>query len=162
MKIYEVNMKRLALLLLPPSYRKPLLAAFAKSMVRGINEVYNRFIRYREEKRYRLSYNGQVCKMRGLLNNLFDSTEQRIRIRDIDRDDAGMFLWRRSEKTGLLVGIRKMGGTPIYKRGYMGSRVPDFAVELPLALYGSIDEDRLQAVVKQYKLASKRFRISYY
>jgi len=32
---------------------------------------------------------------------------------------------------------------------------------VPLALYGEVDTDRIRAVVNQYKLASKRFSITF-
>ena len=52
MSLYDLKIKRLALLLLPTFYRKPLIAAFAQSMVQGVNIVYGNFMRWRQDKQY--------------------------------------------------------------------------------------------------------------
>mgnify|MGYP000252482231 FL=1 len=70
------------MLLLPTFYRKPLIAAFAQSMVQGVNIVYGNFMRWRQDKQYRLSHNGQVCYLRAVLNDQFDPIERRITITD--------------------------------------------------------------------------------
>ncbi len=80
MSLYDLKIKRLALLLLPTFYRKPLIAAFAQSMVQGVNIVYGNFMRWRQDKQYRLSHNGQVCYLRAVLNDQFDPIERRITI----------------------------------------------------------------------------------
>lgn len=82
MSLYDLKIKRLALLLLPTFYRKPLIAAFAQSMVQGVNIVYGNFMRWRQDKQYRLSHNGQVCYLRAVLNDQFDPIERRITITD--------------------------------------------------------------------------------
>ena len=47
MSLYDLKIKRLALLLLPTFYRKPLIAAFAQSMVQGVNIVYGKYARHK-------------------------------------------------------------------------------------------------------------------
>ena len=146
MSVYDVKIKRLALLLLPTALRKPLVAAFMQSAVQGCSVLHGEFMRWRDDKDYRLWHNGQVCHLRAVLNDTFDQTERRITVDD--------------EDSGGLRGAR-LFTRDINRRGYGGVSGFDFWVSVPYALMGKIDETRLAAVVSTYKLASKRWSINY-
>ena len=141
MSVYDVKIKRLALLLLPTALRKPLVAAFMQSAVQGCNVLHGEFMRWRDEQNYRLWHNGQVCHLRAVLNDTFDQSERRITVDDESSEDGKAFI--------------------INRRGYGGVSGFDFWVSVPYALRGKIDETRLAAVVSTYKLASKRWTINY-
>lgn len=148
MSVYDVKIKRLALLLLPTALRKPLVAAFMQSAVQGCSVLHGEFMRWRDDKDYRLWHNGQVCHLRAVLNDTFDQTERRITVDDEDRH--------------ILLPVRGGGKAFIInRRGYGGVSGFDFWVSVPYALMGKIDETRLAAVVSTYKLASKRWTINY-
>ena len=68
---YDVNFKRLALLLLPTFWRRPLFAAMAYAAVSPLQYLHTRFILWKRESDYRLEHNGQVCYLRALLNDKF-------------------------------------------------------------------------------------------
>lgn len=163
MSVYDVKIKRLALLLLPTAYRKPLLAAFAQSLVQGANVVHGNFMRWRQDKQYRLSHNGQVCYLRAALNDTFDQVERRITVEDeqsSEERDARLYL--REVERAILIPLRSAGGAFIInRRGYSGVSGYDFWVSIPYALRGKVDETRLAAVVDTYRLASKRWTINY-
>ena len=61
---YDVNFKRLALLLLPTFWRRPLFAAMAYAAVSPLQYLHTRFILWKRESDYRLEHNGQVCYLR--------------------------------------------------------------------------------------------------
>ena len=86
MSVYDIKIKRLALLLLPTALRKPLVAAFMQSAVQGCSVLHGEFMRWRDDKDYRLWHNGQVCHLRAVLNDTFDHTERRI---TVDDEDSG-------------------------------------------------------------------------
>ena len=161
--VYDVKIKRLALLLLPTALRKPLVAAFMQSAVQGCNVLHGEFMRWRDKQNYRLWHNGQVCHLRAVLNDTFDQAERRITVDDEDSDGVrGACLFTRDMDRHILLPVRSGGKAFIInRRGYGGVSGFDFWVSVPYALMGKIDRARLAAVVSTYKLASKRWTINY-
>lgn len=162
MSVYEIKIKRFALLLLPTALRKPLFAGLVQSAVQGCNVLYGEFMRYRDERNYRLWHSGQVCYLRAVLNDTFDQTGRRITIDDDAWGAQGMHLFARDMDRQILVPVRSTGRAMIInRRGYGDVSGYDFWVSVPRALSGRIDETRLAAVVGTYKLAGKRWTINY-
>ena len=156
MSVYDVKIKRLALLLLPTALRKPLVAAFMQSTVQGCSVLHGEFMRWRDDN------NGQVCHLRAVLNDTFDQTERRITVDDEDSGGLrGARLFTRDMDRHILLPVRGGKAFIINRRGYGGVSGFDFWVSVPYALMGKIDETRLAAVVSTYKLASKRWTINY-
>jgi hypothetical protein len=162
MSVYDIKIKRFALLLLPTALRKPLLAGLVQSAVQGCNVLYGEFMRWRNDRNYRLWHNGQVCYLRAVLNDTFDQTGRRITVDDDAVGVQGMRLFTRDMDRQILVPVRSTGRAIIInRRGYGGVSGYDFWVSIPYALSGRIDETRLAAVVSNYKLASKRWTVNY-
>lgn len=164
MSVYDLRVKKLALQLLPTFWRRPLMAAFAQSLVQGVNKNYGDFMRWRNEEDYRLAHNGQVCKLRGLLNDAFDPQARRITVEDAwDDSRAGQLVYCRETGRHILLGKRgHKCAYVINRRGFGGANGMDFCVNIPLELRGMVDEVRLNAMVNTYKLASKRWTIHYF
>lgn len=163
MSVYDIKIKRLALLLLPTTLRRPLVAAFMQSAVQGCNVLHGDFMRWKADKDYRLSHNGQVCHLRAALNDTFDQTERRITVDDEEGGgQPGARLFVREMDRHILLPVRDSGKAFIInRRGYGGVNGFDFWVSVPYALMGKIDVPRLAALVDTYKLASKRWTINY-
>lgn len=162
MSKYEVNFKRFALLLLPTFWRKPILGAINYAMVSPLNYLHTRFVLFQRESYYRLTHNGQVCYLRAVLNDTFDPIERRITVTE-DADSMGILMLRnREEEKAVLLPARETGRAIIVnRRGFDGINGFDFWVNIPAALYETVDVTRLKAIVGTYKLASKRFSINY-
>lgn len=159
---YDVNIKRLALLLLPTFWRRPLFAAVVFAAVTPLQAVHMRFMRWKDDTDYRLRYNGQVCHLRAVLNDLFDPGERRITVTDNVENIGSVVLHHRDAEQSLRFPARGSGRIVILnRRGYGGVNGYDFWVNLPLALYDKIDPEQVRAVVDTYKLASKRFSINF-
>lgn len=163
MSVYDVKIKRLALLLLPTFLRRPLMAALVQSAVQGVSVLHGSFMQWRADRDYRLTHNGQVCHLRAVLNDTFDQTERRITVDDEDSGGLrGARLFTRDMDRHILLPARETGGAlVINRRGFGGASGLDFWVSVPYALMGKIDETRLAALVSTYKLASKRWTINY-
>lgn len=162
-RIYRTNIKRLALLTLPTWLRRPIATALLYAGVAPLARQLRDVRDLREATSYRLSHNGQVCKLRGALNDAFDAKERRIKVEDEEsgRTD-GSVVYLRSEERELPVSARGTGRAVIINgRGYGGASGYDFWVTLPRALRGEVDETRLTATVNRYKPASKRWTINY-
>lgn len=161
-KFYDVNFKRLALLLLPTFRRRPLLAAVAYASVSPLQWLHTRFMLWRRDTDYRLLHNGQVCRLRGLLNDLFDPIERRITVTEEAPNVGNILFYKREMQRAVRLPVRGSGRTVVLnRRGYGGVSGYDFWVNIPVALLGETDTDRLRAVVDAYKLASKRYQINF-
>lgn len=159
---YAINMKRLALLLLPTFWRRPLFAALTYAAVSPLQALHTRFMRWRQETDYRLRYNGQVCHLEAVLNDRFDPLQRRITITDNAENIGSITLHRRVVDRSVLLPQRGSGRIILLnRRGYGGVSGVDFWVNLPISLYGDIDLAQVRAVVGTYKLASKRFSINF-
>lgn len=159
---YDINVKRLALLLLPTFWRKPLLSALAYAAVSPLQWLHTQFMRWKCDTDYRLRYNGQVCHLRAVLNDLFDPIDRRITITDNAENVGYIVLHRRDTDRSVRFPARDSGRAVILnRRGYGGVNGYDFWVNLPVALYGKVDLAQVAGVVNTYKLASKRFSINF-
>lgn len=162
MSKYDVNFKRLGLLLLPTLLRQPLMVSLLYAVISPLGYIHARFMRIREEANYRLNHNGQVCYLRAALNDSFDSELRRITVTDTAKHSGTLLVYLRETGREVLVPDRSSGRALIVNcRGYGAAGGIDFVVNVPNALRG-LDESRLRAVVNTYKLVSKRFAISYF
>lgn len=159
---YDVNFRRLALLLLPTFWRKPLFGAFSFAFVAPVSHLHVRFIQYHRRTDYRLRHNGQVCYLRAVLNDEFDPELRRITLSDSDKTDFGTAVYSRDVNRPLKMPLRVASmGAKIYRRDFIGAGAVDFIIKIPEALRGLIDESRLFGVVDTYRLASMRYAILY-
>ena len=158
---YDIDYKRMALYITPIKLRNQLHMAFQYLLVSPISRLAKLFDSYRIDTNYRLHHNGQVCHLRAVLNDLFDPSMRRIRIEDLD-PQMELVIWLRNQNKPLMISNRALdNATVVSRRGFGGADGYDFIVICPISLRGTIDETRLRAVLDQYKLASKRYTITY-
>jgi len=178
-KFFNIDFKRLVLLLLPTFLRKATLYSLLKSSVQPIVSVYDNFIRNRTENLYKLRITPQVCYLRKMLNDRFDVDLRAIYITDgnpsnwiiaypqakFNSADGKVPLWASmaNEIAGKkLIFTTDLGIRMAPRQGDIGASGIDFNVMVPLRLRGIADEKRIISLVNYYKLASKRYAISYY
>lgn len=159
MVLYDIDYKKLALLLLPVRLRRPRLAAFIYVMVSQVQHAARLFRSFRASTDYRLAHNGQICHLRAVLNDKYDPLQRRILIEDISSMPESLLHMR---STGLfLIAPARPGALTLGRRGFGGFSSYDFIVVLPSALRGQADETQLRAVVDTYRLAGKRYTLTY-
>lgn len=161
MSKYDIDFARWGLLMLPTFWRRQLFMAVVRALMAPFDTLHRQFISARESALYRLDHNGQVCRLRGLLNDLFDPFYRRIEIADSVQTTEVVVAYARDDERAWVVPARFDGRVLVSSRGYAGVGGVDFAVCIPAAIEGGIDLSRLRAVVSTYKLASKRFEIIY-
>ena len=117
MKLYQIDYKRLALLLLPTFLRKPRIFAFLSAFVFGVSVLHNRFMKNRTANLLRIKRNGQVCYLKGMLNDELDPDKRRIRITDQDVEGDWVFAMDEEEPYQLFIDNK---GITVYgeERGY--------------------------------------------
>lgn len=154
MSLFDVDIRRLGLQLLPMCLRKPLMGALVYAVTQPASAELKDLLNYRREVNEEMRRNGQTCNLRRMLNDLFDPSRRGITIIETSRS------------TGVTLGLRADGNTlttpqTLNSRGYGGSTDLDFAVRLPSRLQGKIDERQVSSVVRRYKLAGMRFVLEY-
>lgn len=161
-RFFRINIKRLALLLLPTFYRRPLLAALTYAAVAPLQQLHTRFMRWKADTDSRLACNGQVCRLEALLNDRFDPGERRITLSDDQTEGPRIAFRHRDAAQSLRLPLRGGDrGQILNRRGYGGVNGFDFWIDLPLAERERIDPAQVRAVATRYKLASKRFSINF-
>lgn len=160
-RIYKVNIKRLALLALPTWLRRPLVGALIYAGVTPLGRLLHELRMFRQQTIQRLAYSGQVCRLRAVLNDTLDPELRRIAIFEDDWSPQRQWarICFRSQGRWLMVNRRADGPALIGRRSSQSSTGSDFQIEVPKELRPH--ENRLRAIVNMYKLAGKRFEITY-
>lgn len=175
--VFKIDYKRLVVMLLPTGLRKPILFGLLKVAVKPITMLYDTFLSSRRQNIYVINQTGQVCYLRGLLNDAFDVELRRLYVANGEASDWTI-LYQKSLFTAIdnksplwLTGAdEKQAGTLLFRRdvrlvpktGSVSAVGVDFMVMVPMILRGKIDENRMISLVNFYKLASKRYIIQYY
>ena len=155
---YDINFKRLALMLLPTFLRRPVTAYLSYAIVAPIAHIHTKLVRLRNETVYRLEHNGQVCHLRAALNDALDLSQRRITVDDKESDSLlGTLIFTRDQCRQTFLPLREDGRLVINRRGFSGAKNIDFWVTIPEELMAVTDEKQLTAIVNTYKLASKRW-----
>ncbi|MCH5215169.1 MAG: hypothetical protein J1E97_08255 [Muribaculaceae bacterium] len=162
-RLFTTNIRRLALLTLPTWLRRPLCGALLFAGITPLARLTGELRAYRKETTYRLTHNGQVCKLRAVLNDEFDPEERRIAIEESDGTgslETGR-IWMRSEGKWVMLPQRENGTAMIHREGFGGTSGYDFWVSVPSGMLDADEVARLKALTNMYKLASKRYAITY-
>lgn len=155
MKVFQINYKRLVLLILPTFLRQPRIFAFLTAMTFAVDELHSRFVKNREGNLFRLQLNGQVCYLRKLLKEKLD---QRIKLSDGDTDGDWVFALNEEEPYQLLI---ENDGTMVYKDNLIIKNEAYFIVSVPWLESDEDKNNRLRSFLNEYKLLSKKYIIRY-
>lgn len=149
-KVFDIDIKKLIILLLPIDLRKSKIVAFLRAMVTPLASMHYRFTVKRTADLYKLNHNSQVCYLRAALNDSFDIEARRIRIIDGNQYNRNYIYTRGEEKPEFI------GTIFLRDRADYADTGVDFIVEVPAGIY---DQYRMQALIDFYRLASKRYKI---
>lgn len=161
---FDINYKKLAILLLPVKLRKIKTVALVQSLTEGIATLHYKFMRKREDDLYRIAHNGQVCYLRKALNNKFDIQLRRIKIVDASKYKQ-QYIYTDAEQKP-----RFLGTMYLRQDSDFADTGVDFIVLLPFELWnrykievaGNYKFYEIESLVDFYRLASKRYRIDFY
>ena len=149
-KVFDIDIKKLTVLLLPMALRKPRIVALLRAMAMPLVSLHYRFAAKRTADLYKLNHNSQVCHLRAALNDSFDVEARRIRIIDGNRYNRNYIYTRGEEKPVYL------GAIYLHDRADYSDTGVDFIVEAPRETYKQYE---MQALIDFYRLASKRYKI---
>lgn len=150
--MFEMDFKRLVALLLPMSLRRPLIFGMLRAGVSGVERVYKDFMGRRKEHNFRLTHNGQVCYLRGVLNYYFGPG---FKIGNIKQEGEWLYaVTEAGENITLAVSEEGKGVPVLYSEQMLNAAQNDFVVFVPDRYWPRLEE--IKAMVENYKLVTKR------
>jgi len=159
----RTDFKRFAIELLPTCLRRPVMNGLLRSLMQGIVIAYMEFLSWKEERDYEIKHNGQVCHLRGMLNDAFDPIRRKITITDTEEKETDhVFIFKRETARVRRLRHRKAELPVIINvQGFGGAAGSNFTVNVPMEVAEEADMARLRAMVNTYKLAGKKWTMNY-
>jgi hypothetical protein len=153
-KLFNIGYDRLIMESIPGFKRKPVTFAWLRALCSPFILLYNRLQVRRAADLYNLVHDGRVFSLRAVLNDRFDTVGRRISIADAFAFDR-TFIFRTDENKPLYTGT-----VALHNPGDYGDTGVDFIVNVPSSVpLSTQDLVEMNALVKYYKLAGKRFLI---
>lgn len=149
---YNLNVKKLSVLLLPTLLRDKLLIYYLYCAIKPLERMHFQWLRMRKNTIYKLNHNGQVCYFQGALNDRFDPDRRRIVIMDSHRYKE-QYIYTIGEKKPKYLGVMYLRQAS----DFVDNGV-DFVVLAPAALLDKNNYE-MKSLIDYYRLASKRYII---
>lgn len=162
--VYNIDFNKLVSDLQLPMLRKPLVLAFAKSLVAPVVTLHESFIKFRKDSLYKVKHNSQVVYLRAALNDSFDPVLRRIQIANAVIEQP-IWIYEPLDDKPVFV-FESFDNAPVYLREsfeFFGGG-NDFIVHVPMSLKPEAAElqaylIKMSAQVDYYKLYSKNYSI---
>lgn len=148
---FNVNFKKLAVLVTPTFLRNSFFEAWTNTMMSHFEKTHYAWLQFRKDCIYRLAHNSQICYLRAALNDRFDRQLRRIRITDGNAYRRQYIYTDGEQKPKFL------GTIYLYDDSDYEDTGVDFIVEVPTDLQYSPYE--MIALIEIYRLASKRYKV---
>lgn len=164
MSLFNVNIDKLNLLVLPTWLRRPAVHAFCQSLSAPMRSIYKRFMERRRQVLFRLKYDSSVYNIERYLNKTFSDGGTDIYITNADRP-SGSYL-----TSYLPFFITDPNHYGVVQRAYLTQSMPfyidevqkgiDFTVHIPSSLAQRADD--IRSAVSGLALPSYSFEIVTY
>lgn len=160
--MFEVDFRKLVVLLLPTFWRERKFIAWLYSLVAPVRTIHYNFMQLRERHWYDLQHNGQVCYLEKALNDSFDNELRRIEIGEGSSTEQ-TYIYTHAENRPVYLSVYYLQSRAEIKKISI-----DFVVKIPQDVYErekQTQEDgkdrffNIEDVVNYYKLAGKRYEI---
>ncbi len=156
-KPFDVDFPKLVRVLLPPRLRNVKHVAWLQALTNPVNYLYQQFRRNRDTNLYRLSITPQVVYMEKLLNDRYDIAGRRISIKDAVVSTAQNIYQEQELKPVYIYLEEEIKPVHLFTDAEIGSGSADFFVLVPADL--NYNENEMTALIDNYKLAGKRYKI---
>ena len=158
--MFKINFTKLVQWLLPSFLRSANLTILILSANYPLREVYDSFVRYRNDVQYRLSHNSQVCYLQAMLNDYFDASLRRIRVVDFTAY-GNLYLF--AQEDNLDVNIGEERNPPCYL--FPDDVGVDFTVQLPHPTLRHViipsQVAYIKSMIDEYKLPGKVYSLEW-
>lgn len=144
--------------MLPTFLRKPLLVGYVRALVAPIDSIYYKWHNWRIDNIYKLEHTGQICYLRGSLNDKFDPIERRIFIGNGLLFET-QYIFTEAEEQDVWLGTEAEADTLwLRTESETADTGLDFIVYVPETIYNA-QLDGLKAHIEFYKAGGKRYKI---
>lgn len=150
---YSVDFDKLGKLLLPINLRQQRLMAYLSAILSPLVALHYTWTQFRNTNLYKLAHTGQVCYLRGALNDAFDPSERRIYIDGSGGDATATYIYTPGEEQPKFLGTLFLRNSLEF-----ADTGADFLVYVPASIVASQNYE-LRALIDYYKVASKRYLI---
>lgn len=157
---YNINWNEYGVMMLPSKWRDRQTIAFVRALVKAINQVYYSWSICRKDNIYKLVNTGQICSLRGSLNDKFDSHLRRIYIDDGSEKDT-TYIYTEAEAQGVYTNTEdesNAGTLYIYTEAETSDSGYDFIVYVPFQIV-NLRIYELRAHINFYKQGGRRYAI---
>jgi hypothetical protein len=152
--MFNIDFGGLITICLPSFLRKAKFFAWLKSLCFPVLKLYDEFLIKRAADLYNIRHDSRVFSLEAVLNDRFDVDARRIYITDGFTKDR-TYIYTKLEVKPLF-----LGSVPLYNNGDYADTGVDFIVWIPnIITINTQDLIELNALVKAYKLAGKRFKV---
>jgi hypothetical protein len=148
---FNTDFKKLTVLHLPTFLRTSVMISWVQSLSAPLVNLHYDFSMNRKNNLYNLAHNGQVCKLRAVLNDRFDASLRRIYIDDGNKYQR-QYIYTDGEQKP-----KYLGTIYLYNDSEYDDSGVDFTVWIPGDL--QYNDYEIRALINFYKLASKRYKI---
>ena len=155
---YKIDWNILALDNIPTALRKPSVSALAQIVLKPLNSLYYKWYNWRIDNIYKLEHTGQICSLRGSLNDKFDPLHRRIYIGDGQIFDTTYIFTEAEEQDVWLDTEGEPDTIWLRTEGETADTGLDFIVYVPQDIYDR-QLDGLKAHIDYYKAGGKRYKI---
>lgn len=152
--IYNLDIVRLCIVLLPYAVRKDRIIAFLRAITTPLRTLQNTFNIYRVNFDYDLRINSQVVYLEKVLNDNFDEELRRIRVEDNEAVVNQKYIYTDVEDKPRFLGKLFIGS-----KSESLSYGEDFIVKIPSDLLYEEIKYKLRALLNKNKLPSLRYKI---
>ena len=152
---YNVDVRKLAVQILPTFLRGQVMQTYVRALVKPIDDIHYQFLQKRKENLYIMEHNGQKCYLRAVLRDKYDPELRRIQIDDGNLFDAE-YIYTDAEINSNPF-LAKFLDLILYQDSDLGDTAVDFYVKVPADIF--YNEYEMKYLIDFYKLASKRYKI---
>ena len=156
-----MNYKRFLFRNTPAEKRSIFSLGLQYGLGESLKYVANLFVGFRQKSEYELLFNGQVIYLEVILNDMFDATNRDIFITDGDYMPYVFFFKKAEDEAVYFDSGSIISGAPVYfpSLNDIANQI-DFIINIPTSL--NIDENALNALIKRFKIAGKKYGIIYF
>lgn len=153
-----IDLLYLMSILLPIDLRLEVHGTFVEVMKNVLQPLYTNFYDYFNQKKYELTFNGQVILLEHLLNDYYDNVQRRIHIDD-SLENSNIYIFNKiegNEKRYLFNSLENGSKTYLFNKSEIES-LKDFTIFIPSSV--AFGEVQLKKLVDKYKLPGKSYNI---
>jgi len=150
---FKLDIPKFTTSLIPIDLRKVKLVGLVQALVAPLVEINDTWRRMRSDNLYKLEHTGQVCYLRGALNDRFDPSERRITIDGTGGNSEPTYIYTPGENQ-----TKYLGRLFLRNSLEFADTGADFTVRVPREIMNQSSYE-VRALIDFYRLGGMRYLI---